>query len=73
MLNFQRIAENKGTTFGHIKREDLHNAKIKSLDDKKLEALNRVFSPILNALISNATELHSLMKFQSVILAQLSR
>lgn len=73
LLNFQRIAENKGTTFGHIKREDLHNAKIKSLDDKKLEALNRVFSPILNALISNATELHSLMKFQSVILAQLSR
>ncbi len=29
LINFQRIAENKGTTFGHIKREDLHNAKIK--------------------------------------------
>ncbi len=73
LLNFQRIAENKGTTFGHIKREDLHNAKIKSLNVKELDALNQVFSPMLNAIIDNATELHSLMELQSVILAQLSR
>jgi len=73
LLNFQRIAENKGTTFGHIKREDLHNAKIKSLDVAKLEALNRIFSPMLNTIIENATELHSLMELQSVMLAQLSR
>ena len=73
LLSFKRIAENKGTTFGHIKREDLHAAKIKSLNKEKLDILNRVFTPLLNAIVRNATELHSLMELQSVLLAQLSR
>ncbi len=73
LLSFKRIAENKGTTFGHIKREDLHAAKIKSLNNEKLDILNRVFTPLLKAIVRNATELHSLMELQSVLLAQLSR
>lgn len=73
LLSFKRIAENKGTTFGHIKREDLHAAKIKSLNKEKLDILNRVFTPLLKAIVRNATELHSLMELQSVLLAQLSR
>ena len=31
LLNFQRIAENKGTTFGHIKREDCTTLKLRVL------------------------------------------
>ncbi len=73
LLSFKRIADNKGTTFGHIKREDLHAAKIKSLNNEKLDILNRVFTPLLKAIVRNATELHSLMELQSVLLAQLSR
>lgn len=72
LLNFQRIAENKGTTFGHIKREDLHNTKIKTLKETEQSKLNKVFDPILNALIVNATETHYLMDMQEVILTQLS-
>lgn len=73
LFNFQRIAENKGTTFGHIKREDLHSAKIKNLDTEKIETLNPIFIPLLEAIMTNATELHSLMGLQNILLAQLSR
>ncbi len=73
LLNFQRIAENKGTTFGHIKREDLHNAKIKSVGIDEINKLNNLFQPLLNTIIANSTELHSLMNYQRVLLARLSR
>ena len=73
LLSFQRIAENKGTTFGHIKREDLHSALIKSLDkDARLELNNR-FAPILEVVLNNATEILHLMDIQKVLLAKLSR
>ena len=73
LLSFQRIAENKGTTFGHIKREDLHNAQIKSLDSAAIESYDKTFSPIVESIIANATELHFLMKLQRLVLSQLSR
>lgn len=73
LLSFQRIAENKGTTFGHIKREDLHNAQIKSLDFSAIESYDKIFSPIVESIIANATELHFLMKLQRLVLSQLSR
>ena len=73
LLSFQRIAENKGTTFGHIKREDLHNAQIKSLDFSAIESYDKTFSPIVESIIANATELHFLMKLQRLVLSQLSR
>ena len=73
LLNFQRIAENKGTTFGHIKREDLHAARIKKLNPDRIAKLNSLFDPILKALICNSKELHDLMELQKVLLSNLSR
>jgi len=73
LINFQRIAENKGTTFGHIKREDLHAARIKALDSGVIARLNRIFEPILSSLITNSSELHSLMNVRRVLLSNLSR
>ena len=73
LLNFQRIAENKGTTFGHIKREDLHAARIKSMRLDSIKRLDNLFNPILSSLICNSTELHSLMDLQRVLLSHLSR
>lgn len=70
LLNFQRIAENKGTTFGHIKREDLHSAKIKTVEE--WFKFNRIFSPILTDMLINSTEGHKLMGIQRILLAQLS-
>ena len=73
LTNFQRIAENKGTTFGHIKREDLHTAKIKALPDEKLNDLSKMFTPLIDSIIFNATERNSLMETQHILLAELSR
>ena len=73
LLNFQRIAENKGTTFGHIKREDLHSAMIKVVDNSKIAMLSVVFEPILSSCLNNAAEIHRLADVQKVLLAQLSR
>ena len=72
LLNFQRIAENKGTTFGHIKREDLHNAQIKSLDTDTIKTFDKTFSPIIDSIIANSSELHYLMELERIILSQLS-
>ncbi len=73
LLNFQRIAENKGTTFGHIKREDLHAARIKKLNPVRITELNSYFDPILKALLCNSKEMHNLMELQKVLLSNLSR
>lgn len=72
LLNFQRIAENKGTTFGHIKREDLHSATIKVIDNTELTTFSNVFEPILATILENSTEIHHLTDVQKVLLAQLS-
>ena len=72
LLNFQRIAENKGTTFGHIKREDLHSAMIKVVDENIIASLNKVFSPILSAYLKNSAEVHRLADVQKALLARLS-
>lgn len=73
LINFQRIAENKGTTFGHIKREDLHNAKIKVLNDNEFQYLNKIFTPLLDSILANASEISHLNKLQKVLLSTLSR
>lgn len=73
LLNFQRIAENKGTTFGHIKREDLHNAIIKSLDDTLIASFDAKIAPMLTVLLNNSDELHRLMEAQKILLSELSR
>ena len=73
LLNFKRIAENKGTTFGHIKREDIHAAKIKKLNLYEIKRLSNLFDPMIISLITNSTELHQLMDLQRVLLTTLSR
>ena len=73
LLNFQRIAENKGTTFGHIKREDLHSAMIKVIGITEITAFSNIFEPILAIFLENAAEIHRLTDVQKVLLAQLSR
>lgn len=72
LLNFQRIAENKGTTFGHIKREDLHSSPIKSLNKERLTVLNNAFEPMLRLLLLNSEECHNLSRTKRIILERLS-
>ena len=70
--DFQRIAENKGTTFGHIKREDLHASMIKSLDASAFNELNMIFDPIQKAIIGFAKEIQQLNALKTICLANMS-
>lgn len=72
LLNFKRIAENKGTTFGHIKREDLHNAEIVVPPKSALKDLDVVFEPVFSQKIENGIEILRLAKLQDLLLAKLS-
>ena len=69
LLQFQRIAKNKGTTFGHIKREDLHNSKIKICD---FNHLSKIFNPIIEKKIQNGIEIRNLSKLQQIVISKVS-
>lgn len=71
LKGFQRIAENKGTTFGHIKREDLHAARIKSLTNDVISEMSLVFKPILSLLLTNSRELQNLYVLEKMCFASL--
>lgn len=73
LAGFQRIAKNKGTTFGHIKRADLRAAKIKKMHPDEISRLNVIFAPLLKTLITNSTELHQLIRLQNILCSKLSR
>lgn len=69
--DFQRIAENKGTTFGHIKREDLHAKMVKTLDAEGMNILNKIFSPIQKSVMSYAREIQQLQALKTICLGSI--
>lgn len=69
--DFQRIAENKGTTFGHIKREDLHAKMVKTLDAEGMNILNKMFSPIQKSVMSYAREIQQLQALKTICLGSI--
>ena len=69
LLSFQRIAKNKGTTFGHIKREDLHNSKIKVIDFTKY---SNMFSVIIEQKYQNGVEIRKLQNLKQLIISRIS-
>ncbi len=69
--DFKRIAENKGTTFGHIKREDLHAKMVKSLDAEGMNRLNTIFGPIQMSVMSYAREIQQLQALKKICLGSI--
>lgn len=69
--DFRRIAENKGTTFGHIKREDLHAKMVKTLDTEGMNILNKMFSPIQKSVMSYAREIQQLQALKTICLGSI--
>ena len=69
LLSFQRIAKNKGTTFGHIKREDLHNSKIKVIDFTKY---SNMFSVIIEQKYQNGVEIRKLQNLKQLVISRIS-
>ncbi|MBK7977448.1 MAG: hypothetical protein IPK07_30700 [Deltaproteobacteria bacterium] len=54
--SFRRIAASKATTMGHIQRHHLSEALTVIPDEPMVQAADRVFAPIVDALVGNAIE-----------------
>lgn len=68
---FRNIAKDKATTMGHIKRQDLKDAKV-FIPTKEIYGLaNQVFKPIVDKLIVNGIEILRLEKLRDTLLPNL--
>lgn len=68
LLDFQTTAQNKGTTFGHIKREDLTASTIKIPSIVQMEELNRQIAPLFDLLQQYKVELQVLRRIKKIVL-----
>lgn len=68
---FQRIAADKATTMGHIKRSHLTQALCLIPDN--LESMDKIVSPIIYKMIENEIESETLAKIRDTLLPKLMR
>lgn len=68
---FQRIAESKKTTMGHIKRGHLEEAKVLVPDEKTLDNMTEIMAPIFELQVSNGEENATLAELRDTLLPKL--
>ncbi|CAI1719893.1 TPA: restriction endonuclease subunit S [Serratia marcescens] len=68
---FQRIAEAKAVTMGHIKREHLSQAKCVIPASDTINSFTVFFEPLINMVISNRLECQQLEKIRDILLPKL--
>lgn len=71
LIEFQRIAEAKAVTMGHIKREHLSQAKCLIPSSETVHAFTPFFEPVLNKVISNRLETRKLENIRDTLLPKL--
>ncbi|EDS5974118.1 restriction endonuclease subunit S [Salmonella enterica subsp. enterica] len=71
LIEFQRIAEAKAVTMGHIKREHLSQAKCLMPSSETICAFTPFFEPVLNRVISNRLEARKLENLRDTLLPKL--
>lgn len=71
LIEFQRIAEAKAVTMGHIKREHLSQAKCLMPSSETVHAFTPFFEPVLNKVISNRLETRKLENIRDTLLPKL--
>lgn len=71
LIEFQRIAEAKAVTMGHIKREHLSQAKCLLPSFEIVHAFTPFFEPVLNKVISNRLETRKLENIRDTLLPKL--
>ncbi|EAS0133265.1 restriction endonuclease subunit S [Salmonella enterica] len=71
LIEFQRIAEAKAVTMGHIKREHLSQAKCLIPSSETICAFTPFFEPVLNRVISNRLESRKLENLRDTLLPKL--
>jgi len=68
---FQRIAADKATTMGHIKRRHLIDAKVLVPSNKLLFALNKLLEPLIKRQVLNQVGLRTLATIRDTLLPKL--
>lgn len=68
---FQRIAADKATTMGHIKRHHLTDAKVLVPSNKLLFTLNKHLEPLIDKQVLNQVEVRMLAKIRDTLLPKL--
>ena len=71
LRNFIAIAESKATTMGHIKRADLATSIVLIPSKEELEAMDKKISPIIDRVIVNNRQIHTLEKLRDTLLPKL--
>ncbi|EOL9073057.1 restriction endonuclease subunit S [Cronobacter turicensis] len=71
LIEFQRIAEAKAVTMGHIKREHLSQAKCLIPAAETVHAFTPFFEPVLNKIISNRLETRKVENIRDTLLPKL--
>ena len=71
LKQFKRIAEDKATTMGHIKRKHLSEAKVLIPTKEKLEELNKIFNPIIEKQIMLKVQVRTLARIRDLLLPKL--
>ncbi len=71
LLEFQRIAADKATTMGHIKRHHLADAKVIVPDSDIMKLASAHVSPIFDNKIENAIQARSLATLRDILLPKL--
>ena len=68
---FIKIAESKATTMGHIKRSDLSSSLVLVPSSQELSAMSGIISPLLEEMILNFKQIHTLSNLRDVLLPKL--
>ena len=71
MEKFIKIAEEKATTMGHIKREDLSKSEVIIPDEDYYSRTMQDIAPLFDAVISNRVENFRLASIRDVLTAEL--
>ena len=71
LKEFKGIASSKATTMGHINRKHIDLAQVIVPDNKTFKRLDFLFSPILEKLENNQTQIQSLTKTRDTLLPKL--
>lgn len=71
LADFQAIASGKATTMGHIQRHHLTEAKVLVPPAELVEAMDKVFSPIMQAIVGNKLQSRTLANLRDTLLPKL--
>jgi type I restriction enzyme S subunit len=71
MPDFQRIAADKATTMGHIKRHHLDDAKLQVPSEEVLRELDEAFGPLWQRLVSAEVEALTIEALRDALLSEL--